>query len=207
MNNPVANANCTGCHDPHGSDIPGILYNNVHKPVASRMCNQCHDDPTSATPLRVKKEGFELCRGCHNAMMNGVLDKKQVHWPLLSKEGCLTCHSPHAAPRKGLLKAEPLVLCGKCHADTLQRQVKSVTKHEPVMTGMCTSCHDPHSSDYQLLTKQATTIGDKVRDPRNKNLTVQCLSCHRSHGTDFKGMLPFPSTTDLCTECHEQFRR
>jgi predicted CXXCH cytochrome family protein len=112
----------------------------------------------------------------------------------------------------------------KCHADTLQRQAKSVTKHEPVMTGMCTSCHDPHSSNSQFITKEATTIelcgtchdwmkhsthpiGEKVRDPRNKNLTVQCLSCHRSHGTDFKNMLPFPSTSELCVECHEQFRR
>lgn len=224
MNYPVATAKCTGCHDPHGSDQPGILYNNVHKPVASRLCNQCHDEPTSPTPLKVKKEGYELCRGCHNTMMAQALDKKQIHWPVLSKEGCLSCHSPHAAPRKGLLKGEQLVLCGKCHADTLQRQAKSVTKHEPVMTGMCTSCHDPHSANSQFITKEATTIelcgtchdwmkhsthpiGDKVRDPRNKNLTVQCLSCHRAHGTDFKNMLPFPSTSELCVECHEQFRR
>jgi len=224
MNYPVANARCTGCHDPHGSDQPGILYNTVHRPVASRMCNQCHDEPTSANPLRVKKDGFELCRGCHNTMMAGALDKNRVHWPILSKTGCLSCHSPHAAPRKGLLKATQLVVCGKCHADTVERQNRSVTKHEPVKSGECTSCHDPHSSNYPLLSKQASIIelcgschdwmkhsthpiGEKVKDPRNKNLTVQCLSCHRSHGTDYKNMIPFPTTTELCVECHEQFRR
>jgi predicted CXXCH cytochrome family protein len=224
MNYPVANANCTGCHDPHGSDQPGILYNNVHKPVASRMCNQCHDEPGSANPLRVKKEGYELCRGCHNTMMVDTLDKRQIHWPLLSKAGCLSCHNPHASPRKGLLKAEQIVLCGKCHADTLERQAKSKTKHEPVMKGMCTSCHDPHSSNAQFLAKKDSVIdlcgtchdwmkhsthpiGPKVADPRNKNLTLQCLSCHRSHGTGYKNMLPFPTTSELCVECHEKYRR
>jgi predicted CXXCH cytochrome family protein len=224
MNYPVANANCTGCHDPHGSDMPGILYNNVHSPVASRMCNQCHDESTSPNPLKIKKEGYELCRGCHNKMLVGVFDKNQIHWPLLSKRGCLSCHSPHAAPRKGLLKADQITLCGKCHADTIERQIKSVTKHEPVMSGKCTSCHDPHSSSSQYLFKEPTIIdqcgkchdwmthsthpiGNKVRDPRNKNLSLQCLSCHRAHGSEYKDMFPFPSTTDLCIECHEKFRR
>ena len=224
MNYPVANSNCVGCHDPHGSDQPGLLYNNVHRPVASRMCNQCHNEPNSKNPLAVKKEGFELCRGCHNTMMNESLGKKRLHWPMLSKAGCLSCHSPHAAPRKGLLKASQLVLCGKCHADTIKRQEKSPTKHEPVQFGMCTSCHDPHASDTQFLAKKGAVvdmcgtchdwmkhsthpIGDKVIDPRNRNLTVQCLSCHRSHGTEYKHMLPFPTTTDLCVECHEKFRR
>ncbi len=224
MDYPVAKSNCTGCHDPHGSDVPGILYNNVHRPVASRMCNQCHDEPNSTNPLRVKKAGYELCRGCHNTMMNQMFDKNQQHWPLLGKEGCLSCHNPHASPQKKLLKANLITLCGKCHADTIQRQGKSPTKHEPVATGICTSCHDPHSSNSQFFFKESTVIdqcatchdwmkhsthpiGDKVRDPRNKNLTVQCLSCHRAHGTEFKNMIPFVTTNELCVQCHEQFRR
>lgn len=224
MNYPVVNANCTGCHDPHGSDMAGILYNNVHRPVAARMCNQCHEEATSPTPLKTKRGGYELCRGCHNDMVNGAFSKNRLHWPLLDKQGCLTCHNPHASAQKGLLKAPLASLCGSCHADTIKRQEKSVTKHEPVMAGQCTSCHDPHASDSVLLTKKSNIIdlcgtchdwmkhsshpiGPKVRDPRNKNVTVSCLSCHRAHGTEFKNMMPFATTSETCVQCHEQFRR
>lgn len=224
MNYPVTSARCTSCHDPHGSDLPGILYNNVHRPVASRMCNQCHGEATSANPLKTKREGNELCKGCHNDMFNKTFARSRVHSPLLAKQGCLSCHSPHASKEKGLLMAPKVTLCGRCHADTIRRQEKSVTKHEPVMNGDCGSCHDPHSSDSQFLAKQPSVIdlcatchdwmkhsthpiGDKIKDPRNKNLTLNCLSCHRSHGTEFKGMMPYPSVSELCVQCHQQYRR
>jgi len=224
MNYPVAGSRCTSCHDPHGSDRKGILYNNVHKPVATRMCNQCHEEATAASPLKTKREGGELCRGCHSDMYNTTFGKNRVHSPLFSKKGCLSCHNPHAGKEKGLLKQPTLVLCGSCHADTIKRQEKSPTKHEPVASGNCTACHDPHGSDNALLAKQASVIdqcatchdwmkhsthpiGDKYVDPRNKNATVNCLSCHRSHGTEYKGLRPFPVISDLCVQCHDQFRR
>jgi predicted CXXCH cytochrome family protein len=224
MGYPVTEADCTGCHDPHGSDLPGLLYNNVHRPVASRMCNQCHEEASSKTPLKIKRNGFELCRGCHAGLVNGALSKKRMHWPLMDNKGCLNCHNPHASSQKGLLKAPLNTLCGSCHQDTIKRQEKSVTKHEPVAAGLCTSCHDPHGSDSNLLFKQGNVIelcgnchdwmkhathpiGPKVADPRNKNATVQCLSCHRAHGTEFKNMMPFSTTTETCIQCHEQYRR
>jgi predicted CXXCH cytochrome family protein len=115
-------------------------------------------------------------------------------------------------------------LCGTCHADTIGRQARSPTKHAPVRDGNCTSCHDPHSSDNLLMLKDADVIegcgrchdwqkhathpiGEKTKDPRNRNLTLDCLSCHRAHGTEYKSMLPYPSTTDLCTKCHREYKR
>ncbi len=224
MNYPVAKARCTGCHDPHGSDLPGILYANVHRPVASKMCNQCHEEATSPNPLKTKKEGYELCRGCHNELMNKTFSKNRIHWPVLGKGGCLSCHNPHASKQNRLLKGQLITLCGGCHKDTIRRQETSETKHEPVNDGKCISCHDPHASDNLYLAKQASTIdlcgtchdwqkhsshplGDKVRDPRNKNLSVQCLSCHRSHGTEYKHFIPYPTTNELCVQCHEKFKR
>lgn len=224
MNYPVANARCTGCHDPHGSDNAGILYSNVHRPVLSKMCNQCHEEATSPTPLKTKKVGYELCRGCHSEMVNKMLTRNRTHWPALGKDGCLSCHNPHASKKNRLLKGEMLTLCGGCHKDTIRRQEKSLTKHEPIEKGRCTACHDPHAADTVYLTKQASIIdlcgtchdwqkhsshplGDKVRDPRNKNLSVQCLSCHRAHGTEYNHFIPFPTTNDLCVQCHEKFKR
>lgn len=225
MNYPVATSRCTGCHDPHGSNVAGILYNNVHKPVANKMCNQCHEEATSVNPLKIKKEGYELCRGCHNEMINQTFGKNRIHWPLLGKEGCLSCHNPHAGKQKGILKDSMITLCGRCHADTIKRQEKSLSKHEPIAEGRCTDCHDPHASDNLFLTQKPADfelcasqchdwgkhsthpIGEKFKDPRNKSTSLGCLSCHRSHGTEYKKMLFFPTTTELCTQCHEQFKR
>jgi predicted CXXCH cytochrome family protein len=89
---------------------------------------------------------------------------------------------------------------------------------------MCTVCHAPHASDDVLLFTMSSSIdlcqqchdyskhsthpiGPKVIDKRNKNLTMLCLSCHRAHGTEYKHMLPAATVSDLCTQCHVEYRR
>jgi len=224
MNYPVENTKCTICHSVHGSNRAGLIYDTAHKPFASKSCNLCHEGPAAPNPLALKKKGFELCRGCHNNLINDIFAKNRLHWPVLGKEGCLNCHNPHASPQARLLKSAPTHLCGGCHADTIQRQEKSVTKHQPIGDGQCMSCHVPHASDNTYLFIQPSTlelcgtchdymkhsthpVGDKVIDKRNKNLTVQCLSCHRAHGTEFKLMLPFGTVSELCTQCHAEYQR
>jgi predicted CXXCH cytochrome family protein len=115
-------------------------------------------------------------------------------------------------------------VCGACHADTIRRQAGSPTKHPPIAEGECHQCHDPHGGSAPLLFVNASgielcgqchdwqkhsshPIGDKVKDPRNANLTVQCTSCHRAHGTEYKHLIAFPATTALCTNCHDRFKR
>lgn len=224
VNYPVGGSQCTLCHNVHGSDRSGLIYNTAHPPFASKSCNLCHESSSSPKPLALKKKGFELCRGCHNNMVNDMFAKNRLHWPVMGKDGCLNCHSPHATTQKSLLKGTPIQVCGQCHSDTIQRQERSVTKHEPMQDGMCTVCHSPHASDNELLFNQASTIeicgtchdwqkhsthpiGEKIIDKRNKNLSVQCLSCHRAHGTEYKHMFPVPTVTELCTQCHLEYKR
>jgi predicted CXXCH cytochrome family protein len=221
---PVAKGRCTSCHNPHGSNSAVILYENVHRPVVSKKCNQCHEAPSSPTPFKVKKAGLELCKGCHSNMVNEALGKKQLHWVLVGKKGCLECHAPHASAEAALLNGPMITVCGECHSDTIRRQETSLAKHEPVKGGECLSCHSPHSSDVPLLLTNPSVIdlcgnchnwgehsthpiGEKTVDMRNRNLNVNCLSCHRSHGTEFKKMIPFATSTDLCVQCHERFKR
>jgi DmsE family decaheme c-type cytochrome len=223
-NYPVQNSKCTMCHDVHGSDRAGIIYSTAHKPFVNKQCVQCHDSPTSANPLALKKKGFELCRGCHNNTVNDMFSKNRLHWAVIGKKGCLNCHNPHASKQESLLNKKPIPLCGTCHSDTIQRQERSVTKHEPIKDGMCMLCHSPHASDNVFLTLQASMlefcgtchdyqkhsthpVGEKIIDKRNKNLNVDCLSCHRAHGTEFKRMLPFVTVSDLCIQCHTKYQR
>jgi predicted CXXCH cytochrome family protein len=155
--------------------------------------------------------------------MAKMLENNRVHQPV-AEGSCLACHRPHASKAKGLIQENLVAACGKCHADTIRRQDLSPTKHKPIRQGECTSCHDPHGANWPLMLvnqngielcgkchdwqRHSThPIGDTKRDPRNKNLTLECASCHRAHGTDSKHLLPYPKTTDLCTKCHEQYRR
>ncbi len=224
MKYPVAKANCTSCHDPHGSNQPALLLNSVHPPVADGSCNRCHESPDSATPFATRQQGFELCKGCHNDMVNATMAKGHLHWPVADKKGCVNCHNPHASKYPKLLKAKTPELCRDCHADTLKRIAVMPVKHAPVEAGSCMDCHSPHGADGMYLldapsvgqvcgkchdydTHSAHPIGEKAVDPRNKNLRVDCLSCHKGHGTEFKWMLLNETTTELCTRCHKKLAR
>lgn len=224
LNYPVNRSRCTSCHNPHGSNTAALLYDNVHKPVLNKMCNQCHADPDDADPLQIKKNGYELCQGCHYDMVNASLAKDRLHWPMVDDTGCMNCHTPHASAEPGLLEGKMIDVCGKCHEDTIERQEKALQKHPPIAEGRCTECHDAHSSNNILLynkpvifdlcgkchewqTHSTHPIGDEVVDPRNPNVTLDCLSCHGSHGTEFNHMLFAQSTTEMCTKCHVQFKR
>ena len=221
---PVGKARCTTCHDPHGSNQAGMLYDNVHAPVAKKSCGQCHEGPGSAEPFATKRVGLDLCRSCHGQAVANMLDQPQVHWAIADQRACLNCHSPHASKNAKLVTGNMNQTCGTCHADTIARQTNSPSKHKPMTDGNCTACHDPHASKAPLLfteVQQATAcspchdnmkhsshpMGEKIKDPRNKNLTVACLSCHRAHGTEYKKLMPSPTTSELCVKCHEQFRR
>ncbi len=223
QNYPVAKSRCTSCHDPHGSSRGGLLWADTHAPVGNRMCGQCHLEPASPDALRTKKQGFELCRGCHNTMVNETFANNRMHWPVVDKRACLNCHNPHASKEAGLLKASAKALCGTCHADTIERQEKSLAKHKPIEEGLCTKCHSPHSSNNVFLLDNATIdlcgschdwqkhtthpIGTKIVDPRNRNLSLDCLSCHRSHGTDQKVFAYFDPKMELCVQCHVELKR
>lgn len=221
---PVEKGRCTSCHDPHGSNTGAILADNVHAPVSKKMCNQCHNEPGSASPFATRKDGYELCQGCHYEMINDTFSKNRLHWPLVDKTGCINCHTPHASSESGLLREPMITLCGSCHGDTIARQERSQTKHPPIADGECSVCHDPHGSDNLFIMNEPSyldlcgqchdwqihsthPIGEKVIDPRNKNLTLQCLSCHRTHGTEYKHFLYFADVQGLCVQCHTQYRR
>lgn len=224
QNYPVGKSRCTSCHDPHGSSQPGILWAQVHSPVAKKMCNQCHLESASPDALKVKKPGFELCRGCHSNMVNETFGRNRIHWPVVEKASCQNCHAPHASRQDALLRDPMKTLCNSCHQDTARRQEASVTKHKPIQDGACSKCHRPHSSDLVSLLDNTNVInlcgschawmkhsshpiGDNVVDSRNRNLSLDCLSCHRSHGTEFKYFAYFNTKMDLCVQCHVTFKR
>ena len=145
------------------------------------------------------------CLDCHPDKREG----KVVH-PAIEM-GCSSCHVGNHQGEKPSPKLTAAVpdLCFTCH-DKAAFEKKSV--HTPVAGGMCTSCHNPHSStnaklltalppdlcftchDKSMFTKK--TVHPPVRDG-------QCTYCHSPHASDHPSVLTQP-LADLCAACHDR---
>jgi predicted CXXCH cytochrome family protein len=153
-----------------------------------------------------KAESSEGCvtGQCHSNLLKG----KDVH-PVA--EGCDTCHQevakPH--PQKGkktfkLMQDVP-ALCYMCHTPF----GKKPHVHPPVKDGMCTTCHNPHSSDQSKLLVQPLKDlclmchPDKVdhKYVHGPTSAGDCTACHNPHESD-NDKLVLKKQPDLCLTCH-----
>ncbi len=211
---PVANRQCNQCHEPSSSAAPFKT-----KRVGFELCRGCHS--------KMMNEIFDKRRfhwpildrtGCFNCHEPHASKRKKLLQNDL-KTLCGKCHSDTMEFQTRLTgKEEQEKTAAK------GRVIKGALTHPPVQEGSCEICHDSHSSDSPLLLKQGSTIqlceachdwskhtihpiGAKVVDKRNRNITMDCLSCHRSHGTGNRYLIPFPTVTDLCVQCHKQYKR
>lgn len=141
---------------------------------------------------------------CHASLVAG----KSVH---AATDSCTDCHEtvaePH--PQKGkatfkLTATEP-ELCANCH-DAFGKKAHG---HEPVATGSCSTCHDPHASAQPklLLAEQRQLCGDCHSDQVGaKHLhgpvsAGECTACHAPHESDQKALL-LKTGDALCFDCH-----
>ncbi len=87
---PFAGGECTGCHNPHGSNFLGMLKDRMDT----------------------------VCYGCHSDAEN-KFKKNFIHKPVLDNN-CAGCHKSHGSEQKKLLKAAVPQLCTPCHADLMK---------------------------------------------------------------------------------------
>ena len=103
-----------------------------------------------------------------------------VHYPYGERE-CNVCHDPQAL---GSMTEPQPELCYQCHED--QSLIFPVL-HGPVAGGYCTACHDPHSSENDMLLRI-----------KGNGLCFFCHSEMRLRGTDMHSDMDGM----ICTECH-----
>jgi len=95
------------------------------------------------------------CLECHDDKTKG----KAVHSAI--QMGCSTCHSVKTTGDTTTVElvAPKNELCFTCHDKS-----KEEVLHKPYEQGQCTTCHDPHSSDFPKQTRAETNS--------------LCLACH-----------------------------
>ena len=142
--------------------------------------------------------------GCHATLVAG----QSVH---AATDSCGDCHEsvaePH--PQKGkatfkLAATEP-ELCANCH-DAFGKKAHG---HEPVASGACSTCHDPHAPAQPKLLRaaQLELCGDCHSDqlgaahPHGPVSAGECTACHSPHESDQKALL-LKAGDALCFDCH-----
>ncbi len=152
IHGPVGTGDCTICHDPHGSDSEFQLWTDGK----AKLCVVCHED----------KKKYASSAETQKLKIHGILRAR----------GCVVCHSPHATEHRFQLLAEINDLCTSCHVGLQDTEEgHPVQNHpldgveDPLRPGnsfSCSSCHDPHGSNYSYLL---------IGDPRGG---LVCVKCH-----------------------------
>jgi predicted CXXCH cytochrome family protein len=208
-----ASGNCvtTDCHSSMGK------AEFVHGPVAGGKCDACHVETGSIHPgkddaIELTDQGPALCFQCHDDPGEG---KKHTHWPV--EKDCHNCHDPHQSSRQFQLKWKGKgkvvnSLCNTCHD---KATFSKKFQHGPVGDGECTSCHNPHASEFEQLLIAPKADGqvcfechEEIRDfflQKYVHPPVKegCDLCHDPHSSDHKIQL-HKAQADLCIECHEE---
>ena len=131
----------------------------IHSPVAAGRCEACHDLHCSYDQKLLKDES-EICFRCHG---KENFTKKYKHKVVAGSCG-KRCHNSHASDYPHLLSSNVNSLCIGCHKEQQSGEhivafaggklhpVSGVYNQNDLNMEMnCTSCHNPHSSDYTKL--------------------------------------------------------
>jgi predicted CXXCH cytochrome family protein len=180
---PLGKSKCTGCHEPHSSDIPKLLLKFSHGPYAARLCSSCHPAPVDGKVGLTAANVDSLCYDCHSNFKAEMAGAGSRHKLLSqSNRSCMECHDPHAANQEFHLKKPAQELCVSCHDEPPKQTAK---KETPLQA----------SGDTDL---QYLRLSSKhVHEPAKKS----CLICHDAHASQFPQELRV-SMHDLCNGCH-----
>lgn len=165
----ISASTCKSCH--------GSMYNEnfVHGPVDAGECGTCHNQQTFSgfkPKFEVEKES-KVCFECHDDIKEGIAKKKFVHAPVVSGR-CTICHSPHASKHEFQLRNSTNQICLACHDDKNDGNHPVVfhpyqnrkDPRNPKRELNCTSCHNPHFSEFKSILSSAD------------GYFALCQSCH-----------------------------
>lgn len=177
---------CYSCHTELESERK-LKY--VHKPVKNGECSECHEVHSSNDPKFVFTSSPDLCFFCHSEYDDKRETAKIVHTASYEGDACIQCHTPHASAQKRLLTDKSKQLCLNCHDKKIVKDdgktLVNMAKHlednshfHKALNKRCTSCHNAHYGDRELLLTENFTVGSYVNGV-TENFTL-CFDCHDS---------------------------
>ncbi len=229
---------CTTCHTDFDSLV--AKGSHVHPAVSEGLCATCHDPHASDLKglMRVV-DGDLACFVCHTALSDTTVAVKE-HSPFMQRN-CRGCHVEHSGALPGLLVSDEHTLCAKCH-EPAQTAKSHADKGIVTNGLVCSDCHDPHRSSQPALigenvhepvsagTCDACHTGDPVppspigaadstwdgcsgchedigaklamANPHAPAAMGECFQCHSAHKSDRAALLK-GGAAELCQTCHE----
>ncbi len=215
----VKNKECLVCHKEM---LAKLRLRVVHDPFLKKRCTDCHLEHAEQIRKEVRRL-FEETRGkrwvkkvCGETF--GIsskspcgkvlgLELKLVKKGILLKTTFIDWYHPFGKP--GLIMPQKQ-LCLTCHQKLLE-QTKRGYQHSPFEVGKCSSCHDPHASDYlgilladeRDLCLSCHNLSKEYRLPLLHKPFAErvCLSCHHPHASNYYGILQ-DSQRNVCFSCH-----
>jgi predicted CXXCH cytochrome family protein len=198
---PMINLECLSCHQQSGNPLrvgfptvstkelcllchPGkkawLARKSTHGPLLLGGCTLCHNPHGENHRYQLWAEGsLTLCISCHSDKAKLVSEKAPIPFVhgIITGNGCVACHDPHAADQDFVLRKPINELCVSCHPS-----LKGVTTGHPVARHpvaaeidylrpgrqlVCTSCHEPHGTSHQYFLIE-TKLGGRL-----------CRGCHK----------------------------
>ncbi|MFQ5608175.1 MAG: cytochrome c3 family protein [Candidatus Zixiibacteriota bacterium] len=185
----------TGCGGPGGRRTLKFFFDGVPEPDSLSDTLNGAADPQAARLLRQQARTDSL-----NALI-GI----QAHPPYADRD-CSACHrmtdrrggsgSMSFTPRdeggsSSWLSFPVEELCFECHSDMTEEYAEEngLNIHDPVASGECVTCHNPHRSPYKAL-----LLKERARE--------LCLDCHDESIPEGEDDHPELEDSDDCTDCH-----
>ncbi|NPB06457.1 MAG: hypothetical protein GXO03_02510 [Aquificae bacterium] len=157
---------CVECHKP-------VNTKNAYKHAPSKfwLCVFCHTGEAGKLNRRFAGKTKYLapepvgdsCYECHEEKLEDLELMRFHHVPVLTGK-CNICHNPHGSDERFFLRLPKWELCVSCHEDKAFRGhvVFTITGKPHPTRGVkdprfpkkelsCSSCHNPHHSDYDFL--------------------------------------------------------
>lgn len=146
---------CTGCHNPHASKVnkilnatqPDLCYTchdkaqfikkYVHSIIPVGGCTSCHTPHVSKDPSLLTQSIYDLCVSCHANKSDGrhvvAIPGKRIH------------------PVAGVVDPSTTTIIQIVDPANQKKSRLGPDPNNPGKLMTCTSCHDPHSSEYSNL--------------------------------------------------------